>query len=734
LFFQNSKLKTQNSKLKTQNSKLKTQNCMYQHFNKNYHHNNYKINYKMRRFFTLFLIFITLSCINAQTETRTMAVVGSLVKPNNPIAETPDQARKQVVEVLIELRKSIGIETEYKDISKGSLQDYADFIHDTKNIIEARLLTLNSNNVKDKTKQREIYDCNIALNILKSASCLTDKVNGAYVKQNDLEGREIVAYNLGELKDNARYGFLEPFREGFSRIKKDQVYGFLNYCGDEIITCQYETAQPFNYGRALVKKVNWFFIDAMGKESDALANVTDVMALKYGITIAQFSDGKYALIDNRYDLTKSTISEKYDEIVSLKGTELFKMRKGNKIGLMTIKGEVKLETAYDNIEPSNLANIYRITQNGKIGFMNNEWRVQFAPTFDEVGDVDVNGNAVAKEGNKFRLISFRTFQKSEAYNKIGNFGDKKITTMEGDGGLLGLINTDFNVIVTPQYFTIGQFNNFSLAEACKIEKKCGYINEKGIEVIAPIYEEVGKFNTLGVVVVKELTKDCNKNKNCKTDIVYNKYGQVIIAKAHENEYSTMKIHYVLDDVLYLNKYISVQMFIDDKPDGFHLVDAKTFRLITNTTYNSITPYDVNGIIRIKKGDKWGMIDTLGAVVLAPTYKEIRKGTEGYYGVKNEDGKYGFIDRKCKIVIPFEYDDIKYFRKGNCIVLKGKEKWGLINKYNAKIVPPYFKSVEIKESVYELMDDKGTIYIVDDKGDCQGQNCGKFEEIRKKANN
>jgi WG containing repeat len=128
-----------------------------------------------------------------------------------------------------------------------------------------------------------------------------------------------------------------------------------------------------------------------------------------------------------------------------------------------------------------------------------------------------------------------------------------------------------------------------------------------------------------------------------------------------------------------------------------------------------------------------MIDTLGTVVLVPTYKEIKKGSEGFYAVKNEEGKFGFIDKKSKFVIPFEYDEVKFFRKGYCIVSKGKDKWGLINHFNAKTIPTFFKSVVVKETTYELMDEKGDVYIVDDKGECQIQNCAKFEEIRKKAN-
>jgi hypothetical protein len=194
----------------------------------------------------------------------------------------------------------------------------------------------------------------------------------------------------------------------------------------------------------------------------------------------------------------------------------------------------------------------------------------------------------------------------------------------------------------------------------------------------------------------------------------------------------MKIRYEIMDTLHSNMYITAKMFIDEDMKGFHLIDAKSYRLVTALPYQSITPLDAHGLMRVQKDNNWGFVDSTGKVILEPTYKEIRKQADGLYACKNENDKYGFIDKKAKIQVPFEYEDVKFFRKGHCIVAKGKEKWGLINKFNAKIVPLYFKTVTTKEGQYEMQDDKGQNYIIDDNGDCV-QNCQKFEEFRRKAN-
>ena len=58
--------------------------------------------------------------------------------------------------------------------------------------------------------------------------------------------------------------------------------------------------------------------------------------------------------------------------------------------------------------------------------------------------------------------------------------------------------------------------------------------------------------------------------------------------------------------------------------------------------------------------------------------------------KEESGKFGFIDRKGKTVIPFEYDfgwpSDKY------IIVKKNSKWGIIDSNNKIILP--FEYAEI----------------------------------------
>lgn len=83
-----------------------------------------------------------------------------------------------------------------------------------------------------------------------------------------------------------------------------------------------------------------------------------------------------------------------------------------------------------------------------------------------------------------------------------------------------------------------------------------------------------------------------------------------------------------------------------------------------------------GSAPVRMGEKWGLIDTNGDWVLAPTFNEIgRYSEEGLLPVKSGD-KYGYINHRGTEVIDFIYDDAKPFSDGLAAV-KTEEGWGYI---------------------------------------------------------
>ena len=75
----------------------------------------------------------------------------------------------------------------------------------------------------------------------------------------------------------------------------------------------------------------------------------------------------------------------------------------------------------------------------------------------------------------------------------------------------------------------------------------------------------------------------------------------------------------------------------------------------------------DGLARIERNGKYGFIDKAGKVVIPLNYDDTWYFTEGLAAVK-QNGKYGFIDNTGKVVIPLKYDKADSFYNGVAGVL------------------------------------------------------------------
>lgn len=84
-------------------------------------------------------------------------------------------------------------------------------------------------------------------------------------------------------------------------------------------------------------------------------------------------------------------------------------------------------------------------------------------------------------------------------------------------------------------------------------------------------------------------------------------------------------------------------------------------------YDFITIIPQYKTIKVKNGNKFGVIDDKGNEILSPQYDEILAFKYGKYLVKSED-KYGVVEEKNKVVIPIENSEV-YFSEKNYLLKK-----------------------------------------------------------------
>lgn len=75
------------------------------------------------------------------------------------------------------------------------------------------------------------------------------------------------------------------------------------------------------------------------------------------------------------------------------------------------------------------------------------------------------------------------------------------------------------------------------------------------------------------------------------------------------------------------------------------------------------------------------------------WKEVREYNEGLAGVKDADGKWGFIEKTGKIVIPCQWKKALFFSEGLAGVQDDNEKWGFIDKTGKVALPFVWSNVQ-----------------------------------------
>ena len=75
------------------------------------------------------------------------------------------------------------------------------------------------------------------------------------------------------------------------------------------------------------------------------------------------------------------------------------------------------------------------------------------------------------------------------------------------------------------------------------------------------------------------------------------------------------------------------------------------------------------------------------------WKEIREYNEGLAGVKDVDGKWGFIDKTGKLMIPCQWKKALFFSEGLAGVQDDNEKWGFIDKTGKVVLPFEWSNVQ-----------------------------------------
>ncbi|MEO5911382.1 MAG: WG repeat-containing protein [Pelobium sp.] len=263
------------------------------------------------------------------------------------------------------------------------------------------------------------------------------------------------------------------------------------------------------------------------------------------------------------------------------------------------------------------------------------------------------------------LLPFKMYRTSE----LPGFFQEDRAEVYTKSKKYGFIDLSGKLAVDTIYQAVSGFSN-SLAPARR-KGFNGYIDKNGKEVLPMDAKYLLSPFTDGIAMITDLKKWGAIDKT----------GKIVVPL----EFS---------EIEFFNEGYAVAKKDDDAKFG--LID-KTGKFVIEPKYEKLG--DVHeGFLYFHddKKDKWGYLNTKGEVVIKPIYQNAGDFQEGLANVQNENYNEGFIDKKGKQIIGFNFDEVSGFSEGLSVAvvkidIDGTEtkRYGYVDKLGNWVFKPVF---------------------------------------------
>ena len=421
------------------------------------------------------------------------------------------------------------------------------------------------------------------------------------------------------------------------------------------------------------------------EEKNPLHIYADVYSFQNGLAIASkyTEDGeyKYGVVDEEGVVY---IPVNYDEISLFKEgsnyrDNVYKCQRNGKLGLVNSQDITLLQCEYSSIKHS--GEYVYLVKNGKNGYAElkgtDEVKSLIPCIYDKLESYSkdapmratYNGKEGMIDGNNKIIIPFE-------YSNIGKFyndGAYNMAWVEQDGKY-GIYNIDGTVIQPwdiekayvmnensgTTYLTFDDFPDSSTPYIhIVVNGMTGVLSGKTYKTVIPC-----KYGYISPVINERAFYKAN-NKWGIMDIQNNSIQDAIYDKIKINN-NWLSDAFTTEGIFQDNMYV----FIGDKQG---MID-KNGKAFIPVKYDSLGVFSENMIVA-KCGNLYGYINSNGEECIPLTYSHADNFSEGLAAVKNEKGKYLFIDASGVMVIkPHEYDRVGHFQNGTCKVYRKDKVW------------------------------------------------------------
>ena len=140
-----------------------------------------------------------------------------------------------------------------------------------------------------------------------------------------------------------------------------------------------------------------------------------------------------------------------------------------------------------------------------------------------------------------------------------------------------------------------------------------------------------------------------------------------------------------------------------------------------------------GLAAVKDdNDKFGYIDKTGRLVIPGQWDVVGCFMEGLAPVMGDNGKFGYIDKTGRLVIPYKWNAAEFFSEGLAKVQDANDKWGFIDKTGRLVIPCKWEwPGDFREGLARVQEDNDKYGFIDKTGrvviPCQWNEASWFRE-------
>lgn len=501
-------------------------------------------------------------------------------------------------------------------------------------------------------------------------------------------------------------------------LKQNNSFGVIDKKGNTIIDAQYDEIKMPNPEKAIFicsKNENIKVLNEKSEETLSQFEKVDAIKLKnvsgdlvYEKSVLKYQEkGKYGLIN--FDGKKITKAI-YDEIENLpyKEGELI-VKQGEKYGIINIKGGKIINIEYDNIE------IDKYYSEGN--------------KYKYAGYIISNKT---EEGYRYGYINYKGELIEEVqYNELSRITDieetENVYLLGAKNGQYGITRNGKKVLESEyQSINFDEKNNLFVIEK---SKKYGISDING-RIMVPIeYNQIdinGIYlyaqNEQGITVYNNEGSQVNIDTNIALLNTENEKYRIRINSANGTKYGVIEkdgkkiidekynyIEYLYDNYFIVSNENSKLGIIDDKDSEKIEVIYDSIQKIQNTKIIQTSISQTNTTQLFSKemqkicDMKDAIVDVYDNYIEIYNNKEVKyfdkegkelKNTEVYPNnkmyLKQENGKYGYVDINDKIIVDYKYDYATEFNEYGFASVSRDRKWGAIDEQGNEIVTPTYE--------------------------------------------